>query len=80
MCPRVRHKLTIAEVLTGLAEQPRTIAALTAGLPRARLQDAPRHGEWSLNDVLAHLRSCSDMWGKCIATIVERSRNNVPSC
>jgi hypothetical protein len=67
-------KLTIAEVLTRLAEQPQTIAALTAGLPRARLYGAPRRGEWSLNDVLAHLRSCSDMWGKYIATIVAEDR------
>jgi hypothetical protein len=62
--------LTIDQVLTDLAEQPKTIAALTAGLPRARLHRAPSRDEWSINDVLAHLRSCSDMWGKYIATII----------
>jgi hypothetical protein len=60
---------TIDQVLTLLAQQPRAIAELTAGLPRARLDGSPSRGEWSLNDVLAHLRSCGDMWGKYIATI-----------
>jgi len=63
-------RLTIDQVLTALTEQPKVIAALTADLPRARLHRSPSRGEWSLNDVLAHLRSCSDMWGKYIATIL----------
>jgi hypothetical protein len=61
--------LTIEQVLTRLTEQPKEIAALTAGLSRARLHRRASRGDWSLNDVLAHLRSCSDMWGKYIATI-----------
>jgi hypothetical protein len=62
--------LTIDQVLTRLEEQPESIATLTADLPRARLHRPPRGGEWSVNDVLAHLRSCSDMWGKYIAMII----------
>ena len=62
--------LTIGQVLIQLTEQPKAIAALTADLPRARLHRSASRGEWSLNDVLAHLRSCSDMWGKYIATIL----------
>lgn len=27
-------------------------------------------GEWSLNDMLAHLRACADMWGACSETIL----------
>lgn len=66
--------LSIDQVLTQLNEQPKAIAALTAGQPRARLQDPPRSGEWSVNDVLAHLRSCADMWGRYIAIIVAEDR------
>lgn len=62
--------LGIDEVLAQLADQPTQIAALTAGLPHARLHRSPRRDEWSLNGVLAHLRSCSDMWGKYMAVIV----------
>lgn len=69
--------LTIDQVLTRLAEQPREIAALTAGLPRARLHRAPSRGEWSVNDVLAHLRSCGDMWGKYMAMIIAEDRTTI---
>jgi len=62
--------LTIDQVLTRLEEQPESIAALTADLPRARLHRPPSGGEWSVNDMLAHLRSCSDIWGKYIAMII----------
>lgn len=62
--------LTIDQALTHLKEQPEAIAALTAGLPRARLHAPRSHGEWSVNDVLAHLRSCADMWGKYMALII----------
>jgi len=61
---------SIDQILAQLAEQPKAIAKLTADLPRARLHQRPRRGEWSLNDELAHLRSCSDMWGGYIATIL----------
>jgi hypothetical protein len=69
--------LTIDQVLSHLAEQPKEIAALTAGVPRARLHRPPRRGEWSLNDVLAHLRSCSDMWGTYMATIITEDRPTI---
>src|SRR6266566_3306998 len=70
-------ELTIDQVLTALAEQPKEIAALTAGLARTRLHDPPSRGAWSLNEVLAHLRSCSDVWGKYIATIIAEDRPTI---
>jgi hypothetical protein len=69
--------LTIDQVLRDLKEQPKAIAALTAGLPRARLHGPRRDGEWSVNDVLAHLRSCADMWGKYIAMIIAEDRPTI---
>jgi len=42
-------------------EQPNNVC--TAGLPQTRLHGSPSRREWSVNDVLAHLRSCADMWG-----------------
>jgi hypothetical protein len=65
-----RISLTIEQVLTLLAETPLRIAALTSGLAPAQLHAAPSHGEWSANDVLAHLRACADVWGGCIVTII----------
>lgn len=69
--------LTIDQILTQLEEQPEAIAALTAGLPQPRLHRPPRRGEWSVNDVLAHLRSCADMWGKYITTIIAEDRPTI---
>jgi hypothetical protein len=69
--------LTIDQILMRLAEQPKEIAAFTAGQPRARLHRSPSRGEWSVNDVLAHLRSCSDMWGRYIRTIIAEDRPTI---
>src|SRR5712691_9193272 len=69
--------LTIDQVLTQLKEQLEAIAALTVRLPRARLQVPARRGEWSVNDLLAHLRSCADMWGKYMAIIVAEDRPTI---
>ena len=57
-------------MLSLLAETPRRIAAATAGLRPGRLRVAPAPGEWSANDLLAHLRSCADVWGDAVATIL----------
>jgi hypothetical protein len=67
-------RLTIDQVLSQLAEQPGAITALTADLSRARSRRSPSRGEWSLNDELAHLRSCADMWGKYMAMIIAEDR------
>ena len=61
---------TPEQVLTLLADTPRRLEALTAGLAPDQLRAAPAPGEWSANDVLAHLRSCADMWGGAIATML----------
>lgn len=65
-----RRLLAIEQVLTILVETPPRIAALTAGLVPAQLHTAPNPDHWSANDVLAHLRACADVWGKCIVTII----------
>ena len=66
--------LTIEQVLTRLPETPPRLAALTAGLAPAQLQTCPGPAEWSLNDILAHLRSCSDVWGGTIARLLAQDK------
>ncbi len=66
--------LSIEQVLTLLAETPPRLAALTAGLAPAQLQTRPGPAEWSLNDILAHLRSCADMWGGYMRSILAEDR------
>ncbi len=69
-----RGSLTIEQALTQLAATPPRLAALTAGLAPAQLQTRPGPAEWSLNDILAHLRSCADMWGGYMQTILAEDR------
>jgi hypothetical protein len=68
------RSLTIEQVLELLADAPPRLAALTAGLAPARLRVVPDSDGWSANDVLAHLRSCADVWGDCIAAILAQDR------
>ena len=62
--------LPIEEVLTLLEETPARIAAATRGLTEAQLHRSLVRGEWSVNDVLAHVRSCADVRGEHIRTIL----------
>lgn len=66
--------LTIDQVLNLLAETPRRIEALSVSLSTAQLHTPPNQGEWSANDILAHLRACADVWGKCIVEIATREK------
>lgn len=69
--------LTIEQILTMLAATPPRLADLTQGLPPAQLLASPEPGEWSARDVLAHLRACADMWGKCIVEILSKDRPTI---
>ncbi|OAI41475.1 hypothetical protein AYO38_03555 [bacterium SCGC AG-212-C10] len=64
-----RSPLSIDEVVALLSGMPGWLEALSAGLPAVRTH--PRMADsWSANDILAHLRSCSDVWGEAIARIL----------
>ena len=65
-----RHPLTIEQVLALLAETPARIAAATRGLTEVELHTSPVRGEWSVNEVLAHVRACADVRGEPIRMIV----------
>lgn len=65
--------LTVEENLRRLADAPSHIAKITKGLSPAQLVTPPTAGEWSARDVLAHLRACSDMWGKYILLILNEN-------
>ena len=68
-----RTRFPIEQLLTILTDTPRRIAEITANVPDSALHAAPID-EWSANDVLAHLRSCADVWGGCIARILAEAR------
>ena len=56
--------------MTLLAENARRLVAITSGQSPTQLQTKPTADGWSANDALAHIRSCADVWGDCIAAII----------
>jgi len=43
----------------------------------ARLQTVPDGDEWSPSDVLAHMRSCADVWGDSVRTILAENEPTI---
>ena len=68
-----RDLLTIEQALALLEETPTRIAAATKGLTEVQLHQAPERGEWSANEVLAHVRACADARADPIRVIVEEN-------
>ncbi len=69
--------LTPTTIIALLAQGPARIGAATDGLAPAHLRTAPAAGEWSVNDVLAHLRACADVWGAAIETILAQDEPTI---
>jgi hypothetical protein len=69
--------LSIEQILTMLETGPPRLVTLTDGIAPAQLQAAPGPGEWSANEVLAHLRSCADVWGDCIEVILTQDKPTI---
>lgn len=68
---------TIEQALTLLAETPPHLATLTDGLAPVMLRTAPGPDAWSANDVLAHLRSCDDVWGAYMRRILAEDKPTI---
>jgi hypothetical protein len=66
--------LTVDEIMAILPDTPPRIARLTQGLAPARLHAPPEPGEWSVNEILAHLRASHDVLGGSILRILAEDR------
>jgi hypothetical protein len=64
-------KWTIEQCLEQLHVTPGRLREVTRGVRPELLRRSPGPGQWSANDVLAHLRACSDKWGGCATRIVQ---------
>jgi len=56
----------IALILSSLKDCPVRIADASKGIALARLHARADKKIWSVNDILAHIRSSSDVWGGSI--------------
>jgi hypothetical protein len=67
----VPNPLATAQILTLLEAAPPRLAAATKGVASAQLHTPPHRDDWSANEVLAHMRSCADVWGDCMVAILQ---------
>ncbi len=58
------------KVLKLLTVTPHRIESLTKSFDKSRLHFISDEEPWSVNDILAHLRACADLWGKSIAAMI----------
>ena len=68
----------IEKYLKYLEESPRAIVAVTKGFTAVRLNDNPDKNSWSVNDILAHLRSCADVWTHSIYAMLVETKPVLP--
>jgi hypothetical protein len=64
--PKKITEAQIREHLQTLRATPQRIATYTEGLDERRLSTPPAPGEWSVVEILAHLRGCADVWSYSI--------------
>lgn len=62
------------KLLTLLAETPQRLIGLTIDLDAAQLQNRPAENVWSINEILAHLRVCAEVWGRSILAMLTEER------
>ena len=67
--PKRVTQAQIIEYLQILRESPHRIATVTAGIDESRLKKAPPQ-EWSLLQIMAHLRASAEVWSTSIFTML----------
>lgn len=64
----------IAQVLRQLAETPRRLTAMTLGRENVQVYAKFGEDEWSVQEILAHLRVCAEVWGKSILLMIAQDQ------
>ena len=60
----------ISRILKQLTQGSTRIETATRGMPSERLYLRSEEEPWSVSDIMAHLRTCSDVWGKSIIAMI----------
>jgi hypothetical protein len=68
----------IKKYLSLLSNTSGRIMKATQGFDDLRLQYKIDKKAWSVNDILAHLRSCADVWGDSIEAMLAQDRPTFP--
>ena len=60
----------ISRILERLTQGPIRLEKVTGGVQTSRLHLRSEAEPWSVSDILAHLRACSDCWGASIMAML----------
>jgi hypothetical protein len=71
-------RFEVEEYLNLLVETPRRITQAANRLAETRLQARTKEQPWSANDILAHLRSCADVWGDSMEAMLAEHNPTIP--
>lgn len=76
-----RLKPTAKEIelhLAQLVDTPPSIQAFVAGLSADDLRWSPGKKDWSVVEILAHLRACADVWSYSIYAMLAENQPTLP--
>ncbi|MFN8440290.1 MAG: DinB family protein [Caldilineaceae bacterium] len=62
----------ISRIMALLTQAPIRLEAVTRSQPTTRLTLQTDAEPWSVSDILAHLRACSDVWGATIIAMITK--------
>lgn len=68
----------IDDILVILAETPERFAAASQDRTLEQLHRRPEPKSWSVNEILAHLRACADVWGLDIKRMLSEDAPSLP--
>lgn len=64
MVERIIHSAGRLEIIEALKTMPDEVQAAIAGLPESVLRYRPSESEWSIKEVVGHLRDGAEVWGR----------------
>ena len=67
----------IQQTLAMLEETPKHIQVLISTASAKTLTVKPNEDTWSVNEILAHLRACADVWGKGIQRMLNEDNPTI---
>lgn len=67
----------IRAVLTALSETPKQITRITRGCNDGQLHRKPEAAAWSVQEIMAHLRACADVWGYSIERMLKEEHPTI---
>lgn len=75
----MKATLTDIEIYLKLLEETlRCLEKIAKSFDEARLYRRTQEQPWSVNDILAHLRACADIWGNSIERMLAEEKPTVP--